>query len=211
MGTALRRDHGIVVPVRAFRLGNTRLAGSLDDAARTALARNLATRVVAAAGDAPVVVVTSAPEVVDWASEVGADVVDDPGSLDAAARLGVEELARRGCLRAVVAHADLPFVTTFAPVVRDAGTPVAVLVPCHRDDGTPVLSVPTSAATSFAFAYGIGSFRRHVSAARLAGLAVRVVRDTALGFDVDTVDDVATLARLDPTALHAAVPDEVSP
>lgn len=210
MGTALRRDHGIVVPVRAFRHANTRLAGELDDTARAALARNLATRVVAAAGGAPVVVVTSAAEVVDWATGIGVDVVADPGSLDAAARCGVEALAGRGCHRAVVAHADLPLVTTFAPVVRDASAPIAVLVPCHHDDGTPVLSVPTAAAAAFAFAYGAGSFRRHVAAARAAGLGVRVVRDPALAFDVDTVDDVATLTRLDPSALGAPGLNEVA-
>ncbi len=210
MGTAPRRDHGVVVPVRAFRLGNTRLAAGLDDATRTALAQQLATRVVQAAGDAPVVVVTSAPEVVAWAEAAGARVVADPGSLDAAARDGVEALARLGCRRAVVAHADLPYVASYAPVTHDAGTATAVLVPCHRDDGTPVLSIPTDAAGSFTFAYGPGSFRRHIAAARAAGLSVRVVRDRALAFDIDTVDDIAILERDDPTLLGTRRSDTVT-
>ena len=84
-------------------------------------------------------------------------------------------------------------------------------MPCHHDDGTPVLSIPTAAAATFAFAYGPGSFRRHVAAARAAGLAVRVVRDPALAFDVDTVDDVATLERMDPTLLGARTLPEVTP
>ena len=210
MGTAPRRDHGVVVPVRAFRLGNTRLAAGLDDVTRTALAQQLATRVVQAAGDAPVVVVTSAPEVAAWAHAAGVQVVADPGSLDAAARDGVAALAELGCRRAVVAHADLPFVRSYASVTHDAGTPTAVLVPCHHDDGTPVLSIPTDAAASFAFAYGTGSFRRHVAAARAAGLSVRVVRDRTLAFDVDTVDDIAILARHDPTLLGTRRPAAVT-
>lgn len=201
MGTAPRHDFGVVVPVRAFRLGNRRLATGLDDEARATLARRLATRVVAATGDAPVVVVTGAPEVAAWAATVGAAVVDDPGSLDAAARRGVEVLGLAGCRRAVVAHADLPLATTFARVAHDSGTGVAVLVPCHHDDGTPVLSIPTHAAQTFGFAYGPGSFRRHVAAARAIGLAVRVVRDPTLAFDVDTVDDLAALERRDPSFL----------
>lgn len=209
MGDALRRDHGIAVPVRAFRFGNTRLASGLDEDTRAALARRLATRVVEAARGAPVVIVTSAAEVADWAASVGADVVADPGSLDGAARRGVEALARRGCRRAVVAHADLPFVTTFAPILHDADRATAVLVPCHHDDGTPVLSIPTAAAASFAFAYGPDSFRRHVAAARAAGLAVRVVRDPALAFDVDTLDDVDVLARRDPSLLGLRPATEV--
>ena len=87
MGTALRRDHGIVVPVRAFRSATPGSPPASTTTTRAALARSLATRVVAdAAGDTPVVVVTSAAEVVEWATELGAEVIDDPGSLDGAAR-----------------------------------------------------------------------------------------------------------------------------
>jgi 2-phospho-L-lactate guanylyltransferase len=211
MGTAPRRDHGVAVPVRAFGLGFTRLGPALDDTARAALAQQLAERVVRAADDAPVVVVTSAPEVVEWARGLGVRVVPDPGSLDAAARRGVEALAEMGCRRVVVAHADLPFVTSYRLVARDAGTATAVLVPCHHDDGTPVLSIPAAAGARFAFAYGPGSFRRHAAAARAAGLSVRVVRDRALGFDVDTLDDVSVLTHHDPTLLGTRSPAEASP
>ncbi len=193
---------GVAIPIRTFALGNTRLATGLDDERRAALAERLADRVHHAAGDAPVVVVTSAPEVVAWARARGATVVPDPGSLDGAATAGVAALAAIGCRRAVVAHADLPFVRDFAPVAHDAGRPVAVLVPCHHDDGTPVLSVPTDVA--FGFAYGPGSFRRHAGAARTAGLAVKVVRDPDLAFDVDTLDDLADLSRRAPDLVPAA-------
>jgi 2-phospho-L-lactate guanylyltransferase len=201
MGPALRRDHGIAVPVRAFGLANTRLAEALDPETRLPLARALATRVVEAAGDVPIAVVTSAPEVAAWARDRGCSVVPDPGTLDAAAHAGVVALRDLGCARAVVAHADLPFVTTFAPVVDDAIANTVVLVPCHRDDGTPVLSLPTDALGRFGFSYGSGSFTRHVDAARAGGLTVRIVRDPSLAFDVDTVDDLAVLVQHDPTLL----------
>ena len=61
-----------------------------------------------------------------------------------------------------------------------------------RDDGTPVLSLPT-AATGFVFAYGPGSFRRHAAAARAAGLGFRVRRDGRLGRDVDAPEDLVGL------------------
>jgi 2-phospho-L-lactate guanylyltransferase len=191
----MRAEFGVVIPIRTFALANTRLSDDLSAGARAALARRLADTVVRAAGTAPVVIVTSAPEVEEWALGHGLGLEPDPGTLDDAAAAGVGALAAR-VHRVVVAHADLPFATTFARVTRDADRPIAVVVPCQRDDGTPVLSVPAHAR--MAFSYGPGSFRRHVSAAHLAGLAVRVVRDPGLGFDVDTVDDLHALAARDP-------------
>ena len=76
-------------------------------------------------------------------------------------------------------------------MIRDGAQPIVTLVPCHRDDGTPVLSLP--AHGEFTFRYGPGSFRRHVTEAHEHGLAVRVVRDPDLAFDVDTVDDLAVI------------------
>ena len=60
---------GVVVPIRAFTDGMARLAAVLTPAERAALGRDLATRVVTAAAGRPIVVVTSAPEVRDWAAE----------------------------------------------------------------------------------------------------------------------------------------------
>jgi 2-phospho-L-lactate guanylyltransferase len=179
------------------------LSDALHHDARAALALRLADTVVRAAEQVPVVIVTSAPEVERWARDRGLEVAPDPGSLDAAAASGVAALSGVGVQRAVVAHADLPFVTSFRSVTRDAERPIAVLVPDQRDDGTPVLSLPTE--VPFTFAYGPGSFRRHLHAARAAGLAVRVVRDAGLAFDVDTVDDLQVLRERNPAILAVEV------
>ncbi len=182
---------GVIVPVRAFALGKARLAERLTATERADLARRFADRVVAAAGELPIVVVTSAPEVEEWAAELGVGTIADPGSLDAAADAGRAHLADRGCVRAVIAHADLPFARTLAPVAGDGDAAVVALVPCHRDDGTTVLSVPVAAP--FRFAYGPGSFVRHVTEAGRLGLTVRVVRDPDLAFDVDVPADLDQL------------------
>src|SRR6185437_7711923 len=99
---------GVVVPLRSFALGKVRLADALDDDARRAFTRAMAERVVHAAGTRPVVIVTSAPEVIAWASDLGVSVVPDPGSLDAAADAGREWVRAQGLPRVVVMHADLP-------------------------------------------------------------------------------------------------------
>ena len=186
-----KSSEGVVVPIRAFALGKARLAERLGPEERADLAQRFATRVVTAAGELPVVVVTSAPEVTTWARDLGVATVADPGTLDAAADDGRAYLAAQGCDRVVIAHADLPFARSLAPVLGDGAEPVVALVPDHRDDGTPVLSVPV--ATPFRFAYGPGSFRRHLHEAARLGLAVRVVRDPDLAFDVDLPADLERL------------------
>ncbi len=190
---------GAVIPIRAFALGKARLAASLDGAERAALGRRWAEQVVHAAGDLPIVVVSSDPDVRIWATDLALDVLDDPGSLDEAARVGRDHLRDRGCGRVVVAHADLPRAHDLARLTRDASQPVVALVPCHRDDGTPVLSVPATA--DFHFAYGPDSFRRHAAEARRLGLGLRVVRDRDLAFDVDIPADLVALGpSLEPAA-----------
>jgi 2-phospho-L-lactate/phosphoenolpyruvate guanylyltransferase len=185
---------GVVVPIRAFAGGQARLVDAIDAAARADLGRELAARVLAAAAPFPVVVVTDAPEVREWAADAGATaVISDPGGLDASARAGLRWCRDAGLPRAIVAHADLPWARSFAGVAHDGSRPIMVVVPCHRDDGSPVLSVPTD--VDFEFAYGESSFRRHVAMARRLGLAVRVVRDPDLAFDVDVPEDLVRLRR----------------
>lgn len=183
---------GVVIPVRAFALGKARLAPQLGVADRSDLARRLADSVAAAAGELPAVVVSSASEVRDWARSRGLEVIDDPGSLDEAAAAGRGWVRERGCTRVVIVHADLPRARTLAPLARDRGRPIVAAVPCHRDDGTNVLSVPVDAP--FRFQYGPGSFRNHAGEARRLGLGLRVVRDADLAFDVDVPDDLDRLA-----------------
>ena len=84
-----------------------------------------------------------------------------------------------------MAHADLPLATGLAHVVGAEGV---LVVPDRRRDGTNVISVPTDAG--FRFAYGPGSFERHVAEALRLGLRCEVVDDAGLGWDVDVPADL---------------------
>jgi 2-phospho-L-lactate guanylyltransferase len=177
----------VLVPVKAFHEAKLRLAPALDASERAELARTMASTVVLAAAPLPVFVVCDDDTVAGWAREVGAEVLWKPGrGLNGAVNEGVAELAGLGVARAVVAHADLPHATALAWVADGDGV---TLVPDRRDDGTNVVALPTR--SGFAFSYGPGSFARHRAEADRLGLAVRVVRDRPLGWDVDVPDDLA--------------------
>jgi 2-phospho-L-lactate guanylyltransferase len=176
----------VLVPVKAFAEAKARLAPALTQPEREALARRMAAHVVSAAAPLPVAVVCDDAVVRAWAESVGAQVVWRPGrGLNAAVQDGVEALAREGFDRVVVAHADLPLATSLAWVADGDGV---TLIPDRRDDGTNAACVPATAG--FRFAYGPGSFVRHIAEARRLGLSLRVVRDAALGWDVDVPDDL---------------------
>lgn len=190
------RRTAVVVPVRAFQGGKSRLL-NLRPEERAHLLRHAAGTVVRAAGGLPVAVVTGAPDVRAWAASLGLVILDDPGTLNAAAAAGVRWAAGLGAVRAVIVHADLPRARSLSALARDDDRPLVAAVPCHRDDGTPVLSVPTSAG--FRFAYGLGSFRCHAQEARRLALGFRVLRDPALAYDVDLPEG---LARLRPSKVR---------
>ena len=65
---------------------------------------------------------------------------------------GATWLAASAAPAVVVAHADLPHRARLPRVARDGAQPIVTLVPCHRDDGTPVLSVPPRPSSRFATA-----------------------------------------------------------
>jgi 2-phospho-L-lactate guanylyltransferase len=159
----------VLIPVKAFHQAKRRLGNSLPEQDRVQLVRSMATHVLTACTPLPVAVVCDDEEVAQWASDLGAAVMWEPGQgLNGAVRAGVRRLV-------------------------EAGTEW-VTVPDRRDDGTNVLRLPAR-AFDFCFAYGPGSFRAHRAEAMRIGLAVRVVRNPHLAYDVDWPADVDELMR----------------
>jgi 2-phospho-L-lactate guanylyltransferase len=176
----------VVIPVKAFHAAKLRLAPALSPRSRAVLAREMATRVVRAAGPLPVYVVCDDEDVRAWAIEVGATAHWTPGlGLIGAVEAGVDAAAAAGAERVLVAHADLPLATGLGHVVGDDGV---LIVPDRWNDGTNVIAVP--ARSGFRFAYGPGSASRHEAEARRLGLAVQLVDDQVLGWDVDLPGDL---------------------
>lgn len=185
----------VLIPVKAFRDAKLRLAPVLRPSAREALVRQMAEQVLRAARSLPVSVVCDDPEVRDWAEAHGATVLWCPGrGLNGAVSDGVESLGDAGATEVIVAHADLPLADDLD---RAAGFEGITLVPDRHDDGTNVMCLP--ARCGFRFAYGPASFRRHRAEATRLGLAVRVLVDRRLGWDVDVPADLVLPSELEPT------------
>ncbi len=189
----------MLVPVKAFGDAKGRLGPALDPARRAALARQMADRVLAAAGPLPVAVVCDDPGVAEWARTSGALVVWEPSrGLNGAVEAGVSRLGSAGVDQVIVSHADLPMA---ADLGRVGTGPGITLVPDRYGNGTNVIAVPADAG--FRFSYGPGSFTRHVAEAERLGAAVTVLDLPDLAWDVDVPDDMPP----PPTVGAASLPD----
>lgn len=184
----------VVVPLKSFDSAKARMAAALDPAARRSLAESMAATVLGAirTDGSAAYVVTDDPEVASWATQRGAHVVRPPETgLDQAARSGVAAATAAGHRRIVIAHGDLPLATSFAHL---AERPEAVVLVADRHgDGTNVIVL--DASSDFEFAYGPGSFGRHVAEATRLGSGLAVVDDEALAWDVDVPDDLTLNGR----------------
>jgi len=180
-------DPVLLVPVKAFADAKARLSPVLSHTDRARLARWMAERVLAAAGELPVFIACDDQQVASWAEDHGATVLWHPGvGLNPAVNASITMLRERGVRHVVVAHGDLPRAHSLAAVVSPG---VVTLVPDRRGDGTNVVAVPT--ASGFELSYGPGSFSRHLALAMQAGMPVEVRRDPLLGLDIDTPTDLA--------------------
>ncbi|MFE4464507.1 2-phospho-L-lactate guanylyltransferase [Oerskovia sp. NPDC056781] len=132
----------------------------------------------------------------DVGREIVANLADPAG----------EEAARP--VRLLVAHADLPALTTDdveALLAEDA--PVVVATDRTRS-GTNLLVLDADAP--FSFRFGVGSLEAHLAEARLRGVRAAVVQRTGTAVDLDTLDDWSELpadvrARDELSELHRAM------
>ncbi len=183
-------DWAAVVPVKGGPLAKSRL--DLPHEARAALADAFARDTVAAlaAGmpGAPVLVVTSDPDVARWVVAAGHLVVADPGAgLDAAVAAGVDAARDLGAGAVAVVLGDHPALRPreVRAALAAAGAHPASVVPDADSGGTALLTLPATGAVRTAF--GAGSAAAHV---RLGFVCL----DLDLpGLRVD-VDDAASLA-----------------
>lgn len=190
----------VVVPVRAFDLGKSRLANWFSPAEREVLARAMADVVVDPRrdrDDTDWFVVCDDARVADWAESRGANpiVVSASGLNAALAEARASILPRTTATHVVVSHADLPLAGDLVGIVRktiDSSNPSSIVIaPDRRHDGTNVIAVPRDRFADWEFRYGADSFAAHRAVAARLGLDVLVLEDPNLAIDVDTFDDLA--------------------
>ena len=192
----------ILVPIKDTATAKQRLAGVLDQAARTELARAMLHDVLTTLHNwdkRPAVgIVTGDAYAAKLAAEYGFEVIPDAdnpgetGAIEMATRVCVE----RGVAETLVIPADIPLIraSELEEILRQAPTEGSVLVPAGDGRGTnAALRRP---ANLFPLKFGNDSFKPHHAAARATGKPCIVLKLPAIAVDVDNPADVLQLISL---------------
>lgn len=196
----------VVVPVRGFAQGKSRLAMTLAPEAREQLNRDLLARTLEAATTAcgrpdRCVVVSPDAQARAMATAAGAGACDEPApragargpdaSLNAALAAGVRHVARLGATHVLLLAADLPAIDAdaIARFAASARPGTACLAPDRHGRGTNALLLPVGAEAALRF--GADSLREHRIAFAALGIPLTEWHDPALAFDLDTPEDWA--------------------
>lgn len=187
-----------IVPVKPFRQAKGRLRPVLDDEQRAALSRDFLTHTLRvltrAPGIARTLVVSRDPAALEAARGLGAIALDEAsaGGLNAALERATRAAMDASAGAVLILPSDLPLLepADVEQLLAEAGEePGVVVVPDRRRRGTNALLVRPPG--SLVYAFGEGSFARHQSLARKAGMSVRVCCLARAALDVDTPDDWA--------------------
>lgn len=169
----------------------------MEDAARSELNRWLLARTlrIAAAwlGDArQCVVVSPCASTLALARHAGVHTVEEPlpaPGLNGALVQGAGHAVMLGARQLMILPCDLPALTPAAlnSMYEAAQTQTDIVIaPDRHGSGTNAMLSP---ATGCEFAFGVGSLARHIAMADARGMRVRLCREPALAFDLDTPAD----------------------
>lgn len=204
----------VVIPVKPFGEGKSRLSERLDTAGRHEISQKLLSQVIHAVHEAAVcagiLVISRDRKVLDFADRLGVETLLEIGSvpgrenLNGALTQAAAEVNRQSADALLVLPADLPFLT--AADVRAlylAGAEEGVVIAPARDGGTNALVLHPPGCIHFDF--GLDSCANHRRQALEKGLSCKIIRSDTLAFDVDRPPD------LDRWFQHAAYTANSSP
>jgi 2-phospho-L-lactate guanylyltransferase len=191
-----------VVPVKTFDLAKQRLRRLFSPDLRRELARTMLQDVLDSLARveqlAGTLVVTRDADAAGLARAFGAEVLreETDAGLTAAVMSAARRLAQEGYTGMLALPSDVPGVSAIeieTLLARHGEGQGFTLVPSHDGCGTNAILMTLPHAVELA--YGEDSCRRHLLAARAAGVEPLVVSLPGIALDLDTPRDVAAFLR----------------
>ena len=201
-----------IIPVKPLKRAKSRLAAALPPDARYELAQAMFRHVLSVALSARSVtgalVISRDTKALTIAREMGAKTLQEGADSNLnPALLRATMVVRTWRADAVlVLPADLPFITDediegMAALSLDSSIVIAT---DSAQDGTNALLVRPPGAIEYA--YGAGSYARHVAQAQAAGMSARRYDSPRTRLDIDVPDDLQVYQRILAAGNHSHLP-----
>ena len=192
-----------ILPVKSLTAAKQRLGGVLDAKERQALmlhsTRDVLRALSLSSELSGILLVSRDKTALQLGSEFGVQrmLTDSDDGQSAAIEGAVQQLAQQGVSKTLTIPGDTPLLMSqdVDTICRSlsAANPLTIV---SNTDGTGSNCIAASPPDLIPYQFGEGSFERHVSAARAAGIEPTVLRCPRLELDIDTQADlVALMAR----------------
>lgn len=185
----------LIIPIKPLGEGKSRLATTLTPALRAELSQRWLEHVLQVATEwgnfAGIAVISRDAKLLAWLSARGVYAVEENGDdLNAAVEQGRAAAIGAGANAVLMLPSDLPLLTLsdlenlYHLAVAGDGV---ILAPSH-DGGTNALLLRPPHAIPYAF--GEGSFARHIALATAVGLPHTIYNSETLALDIDRPEDL---------------------
>jgi 2-phospho-L-lactate guanylyltransferase len=187
----------VVIPVKPLNRAKSRLSQVLSPEQRQHLAESMLRHVLEVVRLSTqlmgTLVVSRDTKALAIAREYGARTLQETGSpeLNKALMRATQFVTRWNATGILILPADLPLINQddiSGIIATSRSVPGIVIATDGEKDGTNALLVQPPGL--FPYAYGPGSYRRHVELARQAGAKVSVYKSDRLSLDIDMPDDL---------------------
>jgi 2-phospho-L-lactate guanylyltransferase len=200
-----------IIPVKPLANAKSRLAPVLAPAQRQQLSEQMFRHVLGVASQTPqlagTLVISRDTKALAIARDYGVRTVQESGQpeLNTALMRATSLIASWRGGGVLILPADLPLVTSqdLSAMIHMARDVYSLVIATDRDeDGTNAMLVRPPGM--IAYAYGVGSYTRHIERAKAAGAKIHVCRSDRLMLDIDLPEDLEHLARLNGHAGESA-------
>ncbi|MBL8162306.1 MAG: 2-phospho-L-lactate guanylyltransferase [Anaerolineae bacterium] len=194
----------VIIPVKPLNRAKSRLSGVLSPAERQQLAEKMFRGVLEVVRTVPQVlgtlVISRDGRALAIARDYGARTVQESGNpeLNAALMRATQVVARWHGSAVLILPADLPLlagedITGMIEMAGHGERSVVIATDQHQDGTNAMLVRPPGLIE---YAYGHGSYQRHVDLARLAGATVQTFHSPRVSLDIDVPDDLKSYHEL---------------
>ncbi len=187
----------VIIPVKPLNRAKSRLADALTPEQRQQLAETMMRHVLEVVRRVPQVygtlLISRDQRALAIARDYNARTVQESGQpeLNTALTRATQVIAGWGGEAVLVLPADLPLITPddiTKMIALSEDVPSVVIATDQHRDGTNALLVRPPGALDYAF--GVGSFARHVERAKAIGATIQEFKSERLALDIDVPADL---------------------